>query len=56
MHAQQGYVFGHVGLCMCAYVYKMGCLGSYSWKISHYSVIYCSLLKYNGQKKAYYAR
>ena len=60
VYAQQGYVFGHVGLCMCACTYtymsmwpKTGCLRSYHFTVS---VIYCSLIENNHQKGAHYAK
>ena len=44
-YAQQGYAFGHVGLCICVYVCiyvakKNGCLRSYCLNISRW----CNLL------------
>ena len=66
-YVQQHYVFGRVGLCtymyVCIYVceyicgQKMGCLGSYRWKISRWCITAtaCSS-SLTAKKGAYYAR
>ena len=55
MYAQQGYVFGRIGLCVyvCMYVYvdkKRAVWGLTTGK-SPVSVIYCLLVEFNGQKR-----
>ena len=60
-YAQQGYVFGHVGLCMCVCMCVYVCMYVYVdkkravWGLttgkSPVSVIYCSLVEFNGQKR-----
>ena len=62
MYAQQGCVFGRVGLrmyvCMyvAIYVDKKWAVWGLTTGKSPISVIYCSLVEFNGQKRAYYAR
>ena len=64
-YAQQGYVFGRVGLCMYVCMYGMYVCIVWTKKRAVWglttekfpvSVIYCSLVEFDGQKGAYYAR
>ena len=58
-YALQGFAFDHISLCICVYVYmwqkKLVVWGLTTWK-SLVGAMYCSLIKLNRQKGAYYAR
>ena len=54
VYAQQDYVWSCRFVYVCVYVYVdkiMGCLGYITTGKSPVSVIYCSLIEFNGQKR-----